>query len=83
MPDCEISGFVYEAKDIAVYNSAMKHRKPFYQHVCAIKKLLKAVSPGTHWVREFYALISEYKHFPIWQMGFIEDWENDPFWKDL
>ncbi len=75
--------FVQEPKDIFVFNERMKNRKPFYQHICIIKKLLKTISPGNHWVRALYVLISEYKHFPVWKMGFIDDWENDPFWKDL
>ena len=74
--------FVNEPKDIPIYNEKMIKRKPFYQHACVIKNLLKKISPETHWVRELYVLISENKHFPIWQMGFIENWENDPFWKD-
>lgn len=73
--------FINEPKDIIVYNENMKRKKPFYQQACVIKKLLQKISPGSHWTRELYVLISENKHFPIWQMGFLEDWENDPFWK--
>lgn len=68
-------------------NESMKHafltKKEYRFHLIAyvILKLLEIVDPELNWKKSLYDLFNKYPSCPGIEMGFQEDWQNDPFWK--
>lgn len=56
-------------------------KEKFYQQAFIINNLLKIISPESDWKKHLFNLFQEYNHLPIHQMGFTQNWKNDPFWQ--
>jgi abortive infection bacteriophage resistance protein len=53
-----------------------------YAHLIVLDKLLKKVSPETRWKMHLKSLLEKHKTFPIHEIGFDKDWQNDSFWRN-
>ncbi|MCE3238931.1 MAG: uncharacterized protein K0R24_1912 [Gammaproteobacteria bacterium] len=61
--------------------SAPHQKEKFYQQAYIVIKLLQKISPHSDWKLRLKALFEEHKNIPFSQMGFLQDWKNDSFWK--
>ena len=52
----------------------------FYAHAAVLNILLKVISDGSSWQHRLAELIHGSPHISIEQMGFIANWDKDPFW---
>jgi abortive infection bacteriophage resistance protein len=59
-----------------------KNQGSFYAQAYIISKLLDKIAPGNHWKARLYQLFEKYSAVSISKLGFLDDWKNDPFWKE-
>lgn len=57
--------------------------KEYRFHLIAyvIHEMLKIISPKTNWKKQLFTLFEQYSVYPGIEMGFQQDWRNDPFWE--
>ncbi|HEY4109431.1 Abi family protein [Puia sp.] len=58
---------------------ANEHNK-LYIHVCCMKYLLDAVSPGHHLKEKLAALFEKYPSVDLAALGFDQKWRQEPLW---
>ena len=51
-----------------------------YAHLIILNKLLEKVSPESKWKAHLKSLLEKHKTLPIYEIGFVKDWQNDNFW---
>lgn len=51
-----------------------------YAHLIVLSKLLLTISPESKWKENLKSLLEKYKTYPIHEMGFIKNWQDDAFW---
>lgn len=51
-----------------------------YAHLIILDKLLQTIYPEAHWKERLRFFLEKNKHLPIYEIGFLNDWENDFFW---
>ncbi len=51
-----------------------------YIHVCCMKYLLDAISPGHHFTPKLADLFTKYPNVDLHALGFYSDWKNEPLW---
>ena len=64
---------------IANVPPANEHNK-LYIHVCCMKYLLDAVSPGHHYKTKLAELFIKYPNVDLAAMGFNPEWQQEPLW---
>jgi len=52
----------------------------FYAHAAVLNVFLKVISDGSSWQQRLASLINTSPHIPKEAMGFLNDWDKDPFW---
>lgn len=57
-------------------------RRRLYLQLAVIETLMQVVSPSSLWSARLVALLDRYPQVSRPHMGFPEDWEHDPFWRD-
>lgn len=45
-----------------------------------LARLLSAISSETDWKIRLKGLMDEFQHLPLVEMGFSDNWRDDPFW---
>jgi abortive infection bacteriophage resistance protein len=60
--------------------NARHQREKFYQQGYIVIKLLQKISPDSDWKFRLKALFKEHQSIPFSQMGFLQNWQSDPFW---
>jgi len=58
---------------------ASEHYK-IYVHLCCMKYLLDAISPGHHFASKLVALLAKYPTVDFHALGFKKDWSAEPLW---
>lgn len=53
-----------------------------YAHLIVLNNLLEKISPESKWKMRLKYLLEKYKSFPLHEMGFATDWQNDIFWDE-
>jgi abortive infection bacteriophage resistance protein len=53
-----------------------------YAALCCIQYCLCKINPYSHFRQELQALINKYSTIDISQMGFPDEWQDQPLWKD-
>jgi hypothetical protein len=48
--------------------------------LCMIMYLLQTVAPGNTFSAKFRSLLSKYPNVDVGAMGFVKNWDQDPFW---
>ena len=57
-------------------------RKKMYYFLCMLNYMLQTANPTSNFKEKMFDLLEEYKAFlPIEQMGFPNDWKEEPLWK--
>lgn len=73
--------FVYVPKHIKAFGTIKTKPRSFHEQIFMINKLHQVISPSSNWKEKLFILFSKHeKHVPFTHMGFIKDWQNDPFW---
>lgn len=72
--------FVNKPQDVPVYNQATLNASPFYAQAYIINKFMEKIAPKSHWKQKLYQLFEQAKNVPKCEMGFVEQWHDDPFW---
>ncbi len=47
-----------------------------------LRYLLKIIAPQSNWKKRFMALLDEYPNISRWSMGFSDNWQESPLWKE-
>ena len=58
----------------------IQKKKPFLIISCMIY-LCNIISPGHHIKAMIFELIKSYPSVPIYKLGFLNNWQNEPVWK--
>ena len=73
--------FVVEPVHSRSFGNIKTTERSFHQQAIILYKLNQSLSPDSEWRDKLKALFDEYaRYVPFEQMGFIKEWENDPFW---
>jgi abortive infection bacteriophage resistance protein len=72
--------FVMVPKLGYLYGGKFDKARTFYAQAIVIERLLRVVSPGSHWQLKLYNLLDTNNFVPVHKMGFAENWRDDPFW---
>ncbi|HWQ25864.1 MAG TPA: Abi family protein [Chlorobaculum sp.] len=59
--------------------SASQHHM-LYVHLCCMKYLLDAISPGNHFVMKLSNILKKYPNVDLFALGFSAVWEKEPLW---
>lgn len=51
-----------------------------YAHLIVLEKLMGRISPASEWKERLKLLLEKHHAFPIFEMGFSQNWKNDDFW---
>jgi abortive infection bacteriophage resistance protein len=74
--------FINTPQNSEIHLSFDRNRSPFIIQAHIIDKLLQSIAPDNHWKSRLFMLFEEYDNqVPFQEMGFQQDWRNDPFWK--
>jgi abortive infection bacteriophage resistance protein len=52
-----------------------------YVHLCCMKYLLDAISPGHHFANKMKEILRRSPNVDILALGIKPDWENEPLWR--
>lgn len=73
--------FLYAPKHLKAFGSLVPPSNSLHMQAFIIHKLNESISPNSGWRNNMRMLFSEYANYvPFELMGFLRDWENDPFW---
>ncbi len=75
--------FVYKPKDLPIFNPVFKQGRPFYQYAVLFQRLLTKIAPHYKWKQKLFKLFLRFPEIPIDKMGFLPDWQQDPFWENV
>ncbi len=73
--------FLYTPKHLKAFGSLVPPSNSLHMQAFIIHKLNESISPNSGWRNNMRMLFSKYSDYvPFELMGFLQDWENDPFW---
>ena len=62
-------------------NTATTDMKRIYFRICIVKYMLYTVSPNNTFKQKIVSLLTEYPAIDIHAIGFPENWQSEPLWK--
>jgi abortive infection bacteriophage resistance protein len=57
-----------------------KNYHSLYVQLVLVQHFLKIISPDNDWADRLKTLLLKYKDLPYQEMGFINNWDQEPFW---
>lgn len=74
--------FLYAPKHLNAFGSFSSPSNSFHMQAFIIYKLNESISPNSEWRERLHQLFNKYSDYvPFNLMGFLPNWESDPFWK--
>jgi abortive infection bacteriophage resistance protein len=63
------------------FQTQMRDNHRFYAYAVILNVLLRIIADGSKWHQRLYDLLQDYDDLPKNEMGFPENWQQDPFWR--
>lgn len=73
--------FINKPNSIPVIISPKQNDSPFRLQAYIIIQLLNDIAPNNHWKTKLFELFNNKIPISFEEMGFEEEWQNDPIWK--
>ena len=63
------------------YKQHFSNPMSFYAQAAVLHILMSVIADGSRWQKRLSELFDKHANVPIRNMGFPDDWRNDPFWR--
>jgi abortive infection bacteriophage resistance protein len=63
-----------------LFNGKFDKERSCYAQLIVLARLLTKISSETNWKIRLKGLMGEFQHLPLAEMGFSDNWKEDPFW---
>ena len=74
--------FINKPRKVKVGHIPPHNASPFSMQAYIIMQLLDVIAPGNHWKDRLFILFEEHEMLvPFTEMGFCENWKDDPIWR--